>query len=184
VLLVGVGAVIVWTSQSDSTDPGRFAAADVTDFCASVVTEPLAELTPTEDGRTDRSDPGATPPRFVCEITLLADEESERYLAITLVTDVRVEETVGDAREAYAGAVDFEESAGRSVEAVSGGEDDAGFVVVGETPELREYRAHLRDSNAMASVSVVVTGEGVTVDQARDALVTIGQSTLDVMGSK
>ncbi|TWJ07642.1 hypothetical protein LX16_5128 [Stackebrandtia albiflava] len=181
---MAVGAVIVWTAQSDSAEPGDIDAAAVGDFCGLVDVRPLVQLTPVEEGREDRSSPEADPPRFGCEVKLLGHEEATRYLAVTLLVDVRVEADIGDAREAYAGAVDFEESEGLTVSGLETAADEAGFVVVVESPEVREYRAHVRDSNGVASVSLVITGDGLGAAEARDLLPAIAQGTLDVMGSE
>lgn len=183
-LLAVLGIVIVWTSQSDSNEPGDVAAESVGEFCPLLDVAPLSELAPNEEERVDRSEPGADPPRFVCEVTLLGDEESSSFAVVTVITDVRVEDTLGAAREAYAGAIGFEESEGRSVSDTGTKADEAGFVTVSDTEELQQYRAHLRDSNAVGSVSLVVSGATIETDDARHFLITIGQETLAVMGSE
>lgn len=184
VLLAVLGIVIVWTSQSDSNEPGDVAADSVNDFCSLVDVSSLSELALVEDERVDNGDPDATPPRFICEITLMSDEETGNYTVVTLIVDVRVEASLGAAREAYAGAIDFEESEGRSVSETGTTGDEAAFVTVAQTDETQQYRVHLRDSNAVGFVSLVVSGAVMEADDARHVLITVGQGTLAVMGSE
>lgn len=183
-LLVVLGVVIVWTSQSDSNEPGDIAADSVDDFCSLIDVTVLADVAPDEEERVDNSRPNTNPPRFVCEVTLLGGDESSNYTVATVIVDVRVEETLGAAREAYSGAVDFEESEGRSVADTGTKADEAGLVTVSDTDDLQQYRAHLRDSNAVGSVSLVVSGAFIDLDQARHMLITLGEETLAVMGSE
>jgi len=184
VFLAVIGGIIIFTSQSDTNEAGDISAENIGDFCQLVDTAPAAEFAPVEDERLDRSKPDASPPRFICEVKLLGDEESSHYLLLTVTTDVRVENTIGAAREAYAGAIDYEESQGNTVADTGTKVDEAGFVTVSETADLQEYRAHLRSSNAVGSVSIVVSGPAMPVEDIRHILVTVGQETLAVMGSE
>lgn len=184
VFLAAIGGIIIWTSQSDTNDPGVVSAEKVGDFCQLVDTSAAAEFAPVEDERLDRSKPEANPPRFICEVKMSADEESSHYLLLTITTDVRVESTIGAAREAYAGAIDYEESEGNPVSETGTKADEAGFVTVSQSADLQEYRAHLRSSNAVGSVSIVVSGPAMAVEDIRHILVTVGQETLAVMGSE
>lgn len=183
-LLVVVGAGINWMSDTDTDDPGDFRASKIKNLCDSVDTKPFKKLTPNEDGKKDSADTKSEPALFTCKMRLLADKEDTDYLAITLDTKARVASTVGDASDAFAGAVDYEKSKGRQVNQPKGIGDQAASVTVSSAAEQQECRVHVQSSNVMLSVTMFVSGNGTDCKKSPDALLDLSESTLDVMRSE
>lgn len=183
-LLTAVGVAIMWTSDSTADDPGSFRADKVGKLCDSVDTSPFEKLTPKVESTDVKAKPKAVPALFGCELRLLQDKESSDYLAITLNVEARVSNTVADAEEGFAGAVDYEKSKGRKVTKPKGVGDEAAAVTVSTEVEQQECRAHIRSSNAVLSVTMFVTGSGLECGESPDDLLKVGEATLGVMGSE
>ena len=182
-VLAVIGAVIVWFTDSNVDDPGIVRASGVESLCDELDVGSFDEWELAETAREPAMSESAGIPRGTCEITLVAGEDTTDYVAVTLRTDARVQETVKDAVDAYEGVVDYERSNGRTLSGLETG-DESGLVTVIEESEQQQYHVHIRDSNALLSVSMVITGTVIPPEQARDALITFAAAAVDVMRSE
>ncbi|ADD45115.1 hypothetical protein [Stackebrandtia nassauensis] len=182
-LLAAVGFGIVWTTDSQTSEPGKFKADRVKDLCDAVNAEGIQKFAPKEDDRQSDSDKKQNPAKFTCELRFTSGEESTSYQAITLSVDARVAATVGDAEKAFEGVVDYEKSRGFAVDKSS--EGDQAAVVPKANTDPQECRAHIRSSNAVLSAELTVSGSQLScAKEGVELLLETGTSTLDVMRSE
>lgn len=186
VLLILVGVGIVWTSDSSADDPGVYRPGQVDDLCAVIDVSALAELTPTVDSQEAESQDEENLSVFGCQMRLLAEQDDDTgdYLAVTLDAKARIGTDVAVAEDAFAGAVDYERSRGRSIDEPAGSGDEAAFVTVPPDGDQQECRVHVRHSNAVLSVTMFVTGAGLDCAESDDVLLGLTTSTLDVIRSE
>lgn len=183
-LLGAVGFGIVWTADSDTSEPGEFKADRVKDLCDAIDVKPLKKYAGKEEDRKSDADRKHNPAKFTCELVLTSAKESTSYQAITLSIDARVAATIGDAEKTFAGAVEYEKSRGFTVDTGAKAGDEAAVVPKANT-DPQECRAHIRSSNAVLSAVMTVSGSQLScADKGVDLLLETGASTLDVMRSE
>lgn len=183
-LLGAVGFGIVWTSDSQTSEPGKFRADRVKDLCDAVDVKSFKKFAANEEDRTSDADRKDNPAKFTCEVVLTSKKGSASYQAITLSVEARVAATIGDAERTFAGAVDFERSRGYTVKTGAEAGDEAAVVPKANT-DPQECRAHIRSSNAVLSAEMTVSGSRLScADEGVDLLLETGTSTLDVMRSE
>lgn len=183
-LLAGIGFGIVWTTDSDSAEPGDIEAKRIKDLCELVDVKDFEKYSVTEDDRKSKADKKANPAKFTCELRLTSQKEAAAYQAITLNLDARVSPTIGDAQKAFSGAVEFEKSRGYRVDTEAKAADEAAVVAEANT-DPQECRAHIRSSNAVLSAVLTVSGSQLSCPkEGVDLLLETGASMLDVMRSE
>ena len=182
-LLTVVGFVIVWVSDS-SEDPGKFRASSVGKICDAIDTAPFDDVAPKEEDRSDSSEPKAELPLFACDIRMVSEEDAGEYTAITLNAKARIAPSVSAAEDAYAGAVSYEADKGRSVSKNTHGDTRSADVIMAESAQERHCRVHVQSSNAVLSLTLVVSGDTIACEEANGLLHKVSSATLDVMGSE
>ncbi|HIV58559.1 MAG TPA: hypothetical protein H9902_11465 [Candidatus Stackebrandtia faecavium] len=152
-------------------------------MCDAVDTAPFEELTPEEETRNDSSEPDADLPLFACEIRMVSEEDAGNYTAISLNAKARIASTVSAAEDAYAGAVSYETEKGRDIAKDSEGGKRSTDVIMADSEQERHCRIHVQSSNAVLSLTLVVSGDTVDCKEANGLLHKVSNATLDAMGS-
>lgn len=188
VTLALIGGVIAWTTGFDFSGDDYDAEA-IGELCDSIDAEAVLEIDGPEleeEGRSGEAEVADASTRLTCEVRFVtADEDASDYLAVTVDATAHVAKTVNRASETFAGAVDHEESEGRDVQSLEA-EDEAVMVAMPEPEgsDPRQYRSHVRSSNAVMSVTLIVSGSGWNVESAQTLPADVAESTLDVMRSE
>ncbi|MGH8793993.1 MAG: hypothetical protein ACRDXX_15275 [Stackebrandtia sp.] len=185
-----VGTVVIFATGGDFGRGGDFDGEAIGDLCESVDVSALEDLEKpalAEDERSGDSESDDSLAEFSCEVRLLAEEkeESSDYLAVTVRVKAQIAKTVNRAEDVFAGAVDYEESEGRKVDAADVGDDSVTAAdPEQESADQREYRSHVRSSNAVVSVTMIVSSSAMDAEVAGAVPPDVAESTLEVMRSE
>jgi hypothetical protein len=155
-LLAGGGALLFWITGGDDPEP-LIEAGRVGELCDLVVDEELlAVWAASEQGRESTSSTEDEIRVFNC---LYSAEHNgdDVYRLVTVYTTLQVYDSAANARQAHAGALEFEESLGNT-HAPMDGLGERGALVVLERGDERELRLHVQTSNATIAVNLFLTG--------------------------
>ncbi|HZE42057.1 MAG TPA: hypothetical protein VE172_24945 [Stackebrandtia sp.] len=185
VLLAVAGVVVWWMSTNHGGETGKYHASRVKNFCKSVDTKAFKKLTPKEDKRDATSDVKQDPAVFTCSVPMASGDGSTDYLTVTLNAEARVASDVDDATEIFTSQLDAEKAKGYKVSKSKQTGDAAATVMVAPHASPQVCRSHVRASNAVLSLTVLISGKGLSCESdAPKLLLDVSQSTLDVMGSE